>query len=352
MKGFENLKRLTGLALATTMLAGAPVTQAAEARIAQQAADRSAVPVTPASALAPGDGPWNRARQNAENRRSSGRQQPAARQRSEPRVRSEPRSQMRQAQRAEPQRTPRSQQERPVTRPAMRGDGGALGRPDRSANRPETRPVIGQDGRNRNYADRDRNRSYAHRGDRDRGEPGWRGDRNRDRDGERGWKRDREGERGWKRDRDGDRNWDRDRDRYRDRDRDRFRDRRHDNDRWRDNDRRRYGDNRWRGDHRRWDRNWRGNNRYDWYRYRSYNRNLYRAGAYYVPYRDWSYRRVGVGFTLGSLFYSSRYWINDPWRYRLPEVYGPYRWVRYYDDVMLVDMYSGEVVDVIHDFFW
>ena len=49
---------------------------------------------------------------------------------------------------------------------------------------------------------------------------------------------------------------------------------------------------------------------------------------------------------------SDRYWIQDPWQYRLPQVYGPYRWVRYYDDVLLVDIYSGEVVDVIHNFFW
>jgi hypothetical protein len=52
------------------------------------------------------------------------------------------------------------------------------------------------------------------------------------------------------------------------------------------------------------------------------------------------------------MFYGSNYWINDPWQYRLPPVYGPYRWVRYYDDVLLVDVYSGEVVDVIYDFFW
>ena len=51
-------------------------------------------------------------------------------------------------------------------------------------------------------------------------------------------------------------------------------------------------------------------------------------------------------------FFGSRYWISDPWRYRLPPVYGPYRWVRYYDDALLVDIYSGEVVDVIYDFFW
>ncbi len=36
----------------------------------------------------------------------------------------------------------------------------------------------------------------------------------------------------------------------------------------------------------------------------------------------------------------------------LPPAYGSYRWVRYYDDVILVDLRSGYVVDVIHDFFW
>ena len=50
--------------------------------------------------------------------------------------------------------------------------------------------------------------------------------------------------------------------------------------------------------------------------------------------------------------FGNRYWINDPWQYRLPAVYGPYQWVRYYDDVLLVDTYTGEVVDVIHNFFW
>ena len=79
---------------------------------------------------------------------------------------------------------------------------------------------------------------------------------------------------------------------------------------------------------------------------------VFRLGSYYAPYRNYSYRRFGVGSILDSLFFGSRYWINDPWQYRLPEVYGPYRWVRYYDDVLLVDIYSGQVVDVIYDFFW
>ena len=130
-----------------------------------------------------------------------------------------------------------------------------------------------------------------------------------------------------------------------------------------------YRDNRnnhdWRGDrnhdrdhsgyrdnHRSWDHDWRQNNRYNWYNYRNQNRDVFRWGSYYSPYRNYSYRSLNIGFFLDSLFYSNRYWINDPWQYRLPDAYGPYRWVRYYDDALLVDIYSGEVVDVINNFFW
>ncbi|BBC73683.1 conserved hypothetical protein [Altererythrobacter sp. B11] len=117
-------------------------------------------------------------------------------------------------------------------------------------------------------------------------------------------------------------------------------------------DDRRYDDRRRYDDHRRWDRRWRDNRRYDWQSYRRANRSTFHVGIYYAPYRNYSYRRVGAGFRLNSLFFGSRYWINDPWRYRLPAAYGSYRWIRYYDDALLVDTYSGEVVDVIYDFFW
>ena len=112
-------------------------------------------------------------------------------------------------------------------------------------------------------------------------------------------------------------------------------------------------DHRHYSDARRWNRHdWRRDHRYDWRRYRESHRSIYRIGRYYSPYRDYSYRRLSIGFWLGPLFYSSRYWIDDPWYYRLPPVYGPYRWVRYYDDALLVNIYTGEVVDVIYDFFW
>lgn len=123
-----------------------------------------------------------------------------------------------------------------------------------------------------------------------------------------------------------------------------------DNNRWQGN-----GNRNWNGNNnnaRRWNNNWRGDNRYNWSNYRNTHRDAFRMGHYASPYRNWSYRRLGIGFMLQPLFYSNNYWIDDPSYYRLPEAYGPYRWVRYYDDALLVDIYSGRVVDVINDFFW
>lgn len=135
-------------------------------------------------------------------------------------------------------------------------------------------------------------------------------------------------------------------------------------DRWDDRDRRDWNDNRDRGDRRgwnrggygerrAWNRDWRRDTRYDWNRYRATNRAAYRLPRYYAPY-GWNsgYRRFGIGATLSTLLFAQSYWIADPWAYRLPEAYEPYQWVRYYNDALLVDTYTGEVVDVIHDMFW
>ena len=66
----------------------------------------------------------------------------------------------------------------------------------------------------------------------------------------------------------------------------------------------------------------------------------------------WFFLNPVIGVFLGAPFYSSRYRIHDPWQYRLPPAYPGTQWVRYYDDVLLVDVYTGEVLDVIYDFFW
>ncbi|WP_022674167.1 RcnB family protein [Novosphingopyxis baekryungensis] len=101
----------------------------------------------------------------------------------------------------------------------------------------------------------------------------------------------------------------------------------------------------------RWNNGWRNDRRYNWRNYRANNRGLF-SSRYYSPYRNYRYSRLSIGATLGSLFYGNRYRINDPYRYRLPAVYGPYRWVRYFGDAVLVDVRNGRTVDVVYDFFY
>lgn len=103
----------------------------------------------------------------------------------------------------------------------------------------------------------------------------------------------------------------------------------------------------------RWNNSWRRDDRYDWNRYRSYNRNAFRLPRYYAPYGwNYGYRRFSIGVVLTSSLFGQNYWIDDPYDYRLPEAYGPYRWVRYYNDALLIDLRSGVVVDTVYDIFW
>jgi len=161
----------------------------------------------------------------------------------------------------------------------------------------------------------------------------WRGaDRNDDRGHDRNdnrWNRNGDHgvqwDRAWRGDNRGDRNWNRG-----------------DRDHWNRGDR----------DHsRNWNRGWRNNDRYDWRDWRRGHRDIYRLRPYRSPY-GWGYRRFSVGVRIAPAFFAENYWISDPWYYRLPPAYGPYRWVRYYNDALLVDIETGMVVDEIPDFFW
>jgi Nickel/cobalt transporter regulator len=201
-----------------------------------------------------------------------------------------------------------------------------------------------------NVATWNQNRGWNRSNDRDRdGTPNWR-DRDRDNDGIRNNRdRDRDNDgvrnnRDWDRNNDGrvDRRWDQNRngtvDRRYDRNGNGVRDRN-----WGNNN----GWNNGNG----WNRDWRNDRRYDWQRYRYSNRNIFRQPRYYAPY-GYGYQRFGIGIYLDNVLFGSRYRISDPWQYRLPEARWPYEWVRYYDDVLLVDTRTGYVVDVINDFFW
>jgi hypothetical protein len=105
------------------------------------------------------------------------------------------------------------------------------------------------------------------------------------------------------------------------------------------------------GNYTRWSNNWRHDRRYDWRSHRNRHRSIFHLGFYYDPF-GWNYRNWSIGSFLYPSYYGSRYWLNDPWQYRLPPAYGPYRWIRYWDDALLVNIYTGEVVDVMHNFFW
>lgn len=104
---------------------------------------------------------------------------------------------------------------------------------------------------------------------------------------------------------------------------------------------------------RNWNRDWRRDNRYNYNYYRNRNRNVYHLPRYYAP-PGWGYgyRRFSIGFTLSAFLFDQDYWIDDAAYYRLPPAYGPYRWVRYYNDALLVDIRTGYVVDTVYDIFW
>lgn len=91
--------------------------------------------------------------------------------------------------------------------------------------------------------------------------------------------------------------------------------------------------------------------REDWRDYRRAHRDVYRMPAYVGP-RGYRYRPVVVGHRFEPIFYGRRYIIADPWRYRLPRAEGNRRWVRYGNDVALVNIRNGRVIQVYNNFFW
>jgi hypothetical protein len=101
---------------------------------------------------------------------------------------------------------------------------------------------------------------------------------------------------------------------------------------------------------RHWDTNWRHNSRYDWRNYRNHHRSLFHLGIYFDPF-GWNYSPFQIGWRMWPSYYSNRFWF-DPSMYGLPYAPPGTQWVRYYNDAILVDTWSGQVVDVLYDFFW
>ena len=108
---------------------------------------------------------------------------------------------------------------------------------------------------------------------------------------------------------------------------------------------------RWRSSNNHWRGDWRSDRRYDWRSHRRRYSSLFHFGFYRDPF-GWGYQPFSIGWRMWPSYYSRSYWLDDPWQYRLPYAPPGYRWIRYYDDAILVDTWDGRIVDVIRNFFW
>ncbi len=113
----------------------------------------------------------------------------------------------------------------------------------------------------------------------------------------------------------------------------------------------RYGDRRDVRDARRDLRDSRQELREDWRDYRRSNRQAFKRSAYVGP-RGYAYRPVSAGYRFEPAYYGDRYWVRDYARYRLPAPRAGHRWVRYNNDVVMVNPRNGRVVQVYNGFFW
>jgi len=93
-----------------------------------------------------------------------------------------------------------------------------------------------------------------------------------------------------------------------------------------------------------------GADRHEW-RYRGQVHPGFRVAPFRYP-GGWGYRSWRIGERLPFLFLTSYYFL-DAYAYDLPPAPYGCRWVRYGPDALLVNVYSGEVEDVIYGvFYW
>jgi Ni/Co efflux regulator RcnB len=110
------------------------------------------------------------------------------------------------------------------------------------------------------------------------------------------------------------------------------------------------GVDRWANDHRSPPANWQ-----HWQRgryppiYAASHR--FRIGPYRAPY-GWYVRSWAFGDVLPRGWFAPDYWVDDFWDYDLPYPPPGFHWVRVGDDALLVDDYSGRIMQVVRDIFW
>jgi Ni/Co efflux regulator RcnB len=88
----------------------------------------------------------------------------------------------------------------------------------------------------------------------------------------------------------------------------------------------------------------------------AYQRNVsaprhFQAGSYRAP-QGYSYRRWSWGQSLPAIYFGRDYWISDYASYGLFAPPHGLVWVRFGPDALLIDEYSGEIVQVDYGLFY
>ena len=77
----------------------------------------------------------------------------------------------------------------------------------------------------------------------------------------------------------------------------------------------------------------------------------FHAGAYRPP-QGYAPRRWSYGDRLPSAYFGRGYWITNYWIYSLSAPPPGLVWIRVGNDALLIDEYTGEVIQVDYGFFY
>jgi Ni/Co efflux regulator RcnB len=86
------------------------------------------------------------------------------------------------------------------------------------------------------------------------------------------------------------------------------------------------------------------------YMYNGHSYSPFRASRYAWP-RGYSYRRYNVGYRLPHAFWVHQYFIEDYANYGVAPPDPGFQWVRYGPDLLLIDLSSGQVANVVPGVF-
>jgi len=78
----------------------------------------------------------------------------------------------------------------------------------------------------------------------------------------------------------------------------------------------------------------------------------FHANFTWNPPRGYHYRHYRYGQHLPRIYFVQDYWIDDYYDYDLIDPPYGFVWVRFGPDAILVDEFTGEIVQVVYNVFW